>query len=81
MEFFINNCIISKHNNITKITPIALYKNDINNLINFTAGNRMADNDILHKLADGELEYENIINFNQSDNLTEMLVLHNIRYI
>ena len=81
MEFLINNCIVSKKNNITKITPIALYNNDITNLINFTAGNRQANNDILHKLADGELEYENIINFNQSDNLTQILLSHNIRYL
>lgn len=67
MEFLIDRCIVSKQNNITKITPIALYKNNINNLIKITTGNRVSDNDILTKLAMEILDYEDLVNiYNQS---------------
>lgn len=68
MEFLIDKCVLSKSNNITKIMPVSQYKKDINNLIKITAGSRKADNDILSKLAMGELEYEDIINFYQNNN-------------
>ncbi len=63
MEFLIDKCVLSKSNNITKIMPLSQYKKDVNNLIKITAGSRKADNNILSKLAIGELEYEDIINF------------------
>jgi mannosyltransferase OCH1-like enzyme len=81
MEFLIDKWILSKYNNITKIIPVSLYKNDVNNLIKFTTGNRKADNDILQKLAMGKLEYEDIINFYGSNNLYYTLILHNIRFL
>jgi hypothetical protein len=43
--------------------PLSQYKKDVNNLIKITAGSRKDDNNILSKLAIGELEYEDIINF------------------
>ena len=80
MNFLINNYVISKNNNITKISPISQYNHNINNLINITTGNKLSDNDILQKLADSDLEFEDIIYFYQNNNINAF-VSRNIRYL
>ncbi len=81
MKFLINNYIVSKNNNITKISPISRYNHNINNLINITTGNKLSDNDILQKLADTDLEFEDIIYFYQNNNNINAFVSRNIRYL
>lgn len=80
MKFLIENSIVSKNNNTTKISPVSQYKHNINNLIKITTGNKLSDNDILNKLSKGNLDFEDIVYFHQNNNINAFLS-RNIRYL
>ena len=63
--FIIDNCIVSKYmSNGIRITPIGKQTKyiDLNKIPKISAGNRLSDNNLLRKLSDGDITFNNIIN-------------------